>query len=651
MSAGISPERLSRCYQTALDALLAERTPEGFWIGELSASALSTAATVCALARVLPHTSIAIPSDLVRGGLAWLAGHQNADAGWGDMVNSVSNITTTMLCRAAFHLSGYSETADYVECVRRADCHLAERYGETPGQQAEAVRVSCGQDRTFAASILMACALAGLLPWREVPALPLERACLPQAWFRSFGLAGRAFAAPAVIAVGRAVYSYRTPRNPIARFIRGQALAKSLRVLQALQPSSGGFFEDVLQTSFVVLGLASIGLSNHAVTRGGVEFLLGTVRSDGAWPIMSNLAVGVTTLAIDALATAGELPRLEKRQELRTWLLRLQTIRRHPCTGVHPGGWGWTDRSGSVPNGEDTSGALIALAHLADLVPDEPPYPSPRALIRCHVEALPLGVNAWVLPRLPDLSWEARPPVADGLAWLRRLQNPDGGWPTFYRGRGKLSFDRSGSELTASVLRAFAAWQPQIEADREHAAAMRSVGPGHGFAGFPLPAVEDETAQGLEFLAQQQRADGSWLPLSFGNPQVPNAENPTRGTSRVLAAYRDLHKMDIEPARRGVTWLVTTQKPDGGWGGAPGAAPSVEESALAVAVLLDAGAEARAAVNNGLAWLVQQVEVGGLKHPTPIAHYLAKRCYVEKLYPLIFTVAALGRACLRYARI
>ena len=57
-----------------------------------------------------------------------------------------------------------------------------------------------------------------------------------------------------------------------------------------------------------------------------------------------------------------------------------------------------------------------------------------------------------------------------------------------------------------------------------------------------------------------------------------------------------------------------------------------------------AGPGAAAAVNNGLAWLVQQVEAGGLHQPTPIGFYFAKLWYFEKLYPIIFTVAALGTA-------
>src|SRR5436190_20225102 len=106
MASLIAPTRLESAYQTALATLLAERTPEGHWVGELSASALSTATAISALALVQKHTGDTRHQHLIDGGLAWLAANQNADGGWGDTTVSLSNISTSMLCRAALHLSG-----------------------------------------------------------------------------------------------------------------------------------------------------------------------------------------------------------------------------------------------------------------------------------------------------------------------------------------------------------------------------------------------------------------------------------------------------------------------------------------------------------------------------------------------------------------
>jgi squalene-hopene/tetraprenyl-beta-curcumene cyclase len=150
--------------------------------------------------------------------------------------------------------------------------------------------------------------------------------------------------------------------------------------------------------------------------------------------------------------------------------------------------------------------------------------------------------------------------------------------------------------------------------------------------------------RGEQYLRNQQRADGSWLPLWFGNQYATNEENPTFGTARVLAAYRDLRMMDSNPARRGVAWLVSAQNPEGGWGGAKGVPSSVEETALALEVLVDAGPVAKEALYRGLTWLVERVEEGCWQQSTPIGYYFAKLWYYEKLYPIIFTVAALGRA-------
>jgi len=639
--ASVEPSRLERAYQTALSALLAERNSDGYWTGELSNSALSTATAVSALALIDQNSRLhQNHPEIIALGLKWLAEHQNTDGGWGDTVKSTSNISTTMLCRAAFHLA--SKVSPYADCLGRAENHLREHYGATSSEQAEAVRARYGKDRTFAVPILATCALAGLMEWKEVRSLPFELACLPQEFFRFLRFPVVSYALPALIAVGQFVYHYRPPWNPIFRILRRLAIGKSLRVLESIQPESGGFLEAMPLTSFVTCSLAAIGHADHFVARKGVEFLVNSVRPDGSWAIDSNLCVWVTTLAINALAAAGALANLDKRDRLRQWLLNQQFTSWHPYTGAKPGGWGWTDLPGSVPDADDTAGALLALSHLLNFVHDEAPNPSPRAMLRATLQdggADPSQVA--LLPRLPDLSFEDRPVIQDGLHWLLDLQNRDGGWPTFCRGWGRLPFDQSGPDLTAHALRAFAAWRPQMHADQAYHAACRGQ---IYFAGFPLALFERDVDHGLEFLEMRQKPDGSWLPLWFGNQHSPKEENAVYGTARVLAAYRDLDMINDERAQRGIAWLMGAQNADGGWGGAAGAPSSIEETALALEVLVDTGAVAKTAVNKGLAWLVEQVESGGLSRPTPIGFYFAKLWYFEKLYPIIFSVAAVGRA-------
>ncbi len=611
---GLSPIKIDMAYRKALDALLAKRHPDGYWLGELSSSALSTATAVGALSLVQRQSGTNHHDALIAGGLAWLEAHQNPDGGWGDTVKSLSNISTTMLCRAAFklggqlggHLAGAAEPilTKNGDCLaqsrqagslslRRAEGWLAERFGKTPAELAEAVRQRYGKDRTFSVPILTMSALAGLVSWQEVPALPFELACFPQSWFRFLRLHVVSYALPALIAIGQAVYHHRPPRNPMTRLVRRLAREKSLHVLQKIQPASGGFLEAMPLTSFVIMSLAGIGLAEHPVVRKGVEFLVKSARPDGSWPIDANLSTWVTTLAINALAAAGELKKLANLKELADWLCRQQYLERHPYTGADPGGWAWTDLPGGVPDADDTAGAILALTNLERTLP--------IAVRRC----------------------------AGGLQWLLALQNRDGGWPTFCRGWGRLPFDRSGSDLTAHVLRALTA-------------RIWAYGPPP--ANTPIQKVID---RGLIFLARQQRPDGSWLPLWFGNQHHADEENPTYGTARVLAVYRDLDLMTTEPARRGLAWLVNNQNPDGGWGSGTGTPSSMEETALAVELLVDAGPDAEPAANNGLAWLVEQLERGGLQTPTPIGFYFANLWYFEKLYPIIFSTAALGKARLR----
>src|SRR6266567_3933450 len=314
--------RLNAALAQVARQFLAERTPDGHWVGELSSSPLSTATAVTALAIVVRQSSPGASEVSLRiwRGLGWLAHHANADGGWGDTEESLSNISTTALGWAAFGaVTGADE--EYRVVVTRAEEWLAARIGFTPHARratrdaprfatdalVSAIIARYGKDRTFSVPILTTCALAGRLgpgkqAWRWVLPLPFELAACPHQWFAALRLPVVSYALPALIAIGHARHFHLPSRNPAARLARKLARRRTLKILAQIQPSSGGFLEATPLTSFVVMSLAGSGQANHPVTNKGVEFLLKSQRADGSWAIDTNLATWLTTLAVNSIS-------------------------------------------------------------------------------------------------------------------------------------------------------------------------------------------------------------------------------------------------------------------------------------------------------------------------------------------------------------
>lgn len=616
-------------------ALLDARVSAGHWRGELSSSALSTATAALALAHGGGPGRESRDALAVRG-RAWLAAHANADGGYGDTVDSPSNLATTALVWSALVQGARAVSPSGAERVARRG---AERWLETrlaspsnPSNGSEALSAArlaaaleevYGEDRTFAVPILVACALGGAFEgdasaWRSIRRLPFELAALPQGLFRFLGLPVVSYALPALIAIGQVIEARRPSGNPLARLTRRAARRRTLATLARIQPAGGGFLEATPLTSFVILSLLGAGAEADAhgarVIERGVQFLERSVRSDGSWPIDTDLATWVTTLAIGALdgEVAGVAAHLDDaaRRELRAWLLAQQGRARHVYTGAAPGGWAWTDLSGGVPDADDTPGALLALRALSEGAPRE----------------------------ASDVDAAAR-----GLRWLVDLQNRDGGFPTFCRGYGALPFDQSSCDLTAHALRAFAAWEAEV-----------------------APALARRIARaarrGRAYLARAQRPDGSWVPLWFGSQAHESRENPVYGTSRVLrTAALGAEGDDAwhRALQRGVGYLLAAQAPDGGFGGARGLAASIEETGLALEALAEvqaalhagrfpagfaAQADVRGALQRGVAWLCAATRAGTHFPTRPIGLYFAQLWYHERLYPVIFCASALARA-------
>ena len=611
----MDPEPVHNMLENARERLLSERVADGHWEGKLSTSALSTATAVLALHVVDPEAHAKIIED----GVAWLVKNQNKDGGWGDTVESRSNISTTLLCRSAVRRwrkavkHDDSPQPDRGKLMKRANEKLNRAGswvrqnigGESHEALVEAVKARYGKDRTFSVPILMACALGGLLDkmpkraWHRVLPLPFELAAFPQKFFAILQLPVVSYALPALIAIGYARYFHAPPAKPLAA-LRKRAWKIASPLLERIQPEGGGFLEATPLTSFVTMALASTDQADHPVVERGVGFLLASVRKNGSWPIDTNLSTWTTTLALKALvppqSDRATDCQLDSAAAVRNWLLNQQYQVVHPYTAAAPGGWAWTDLPGGVPDADDTAGALIALRRLAD----------------------------------ESRFAECRDAAARGFQWLCDLQNRDGGIPTFCRGWGALPFDRSSADLSAHVIRACHEWVDD------------------------LPPLIRARVRWMEhraqiFLHRTRRNDGSWLPLWFGNQHERDDINPTYGTAKVVLALAFSDPFAMLPSA--LDWLRRQQNEDGGWGGGKDSMSSIEETALAIDAIAngcqslhgpgDATADWLLVLERGVEWLRIATGDGHAFPPSPIGFYFAKLWYFEKLYPQVWTISAL----------
>ena len=582
-------EQIQQEYKVLCRSLLEKRNAEGYWSGYLSSSALGVAVAVTALHFYDAQAN----AQAISKGIDWLEVNVNGDGGFGDSPNSISNVSTSLLCYAALNACSKTESGSLL--LQKTGQYLRlQNIDVNSDQLIPAILDFYKTDKTFSVPILTMCALCGV-PGHEafesIPQLPFELSLLPRSFYRMLNLSVVSYAIPALIAVGIAIFRFRKKKNGLMRIVREASIQKSLSLLREIQPQSGGYLEAIPLTAFVSLCLVESGYRDLDVVADGIAFLKNTQREDGSWPIDVDLSTWVSTLAVKSLrSNLEDQLTTSDREKITFHLLSIQNKTIHPFNGSRPGGWGWTSYSGSVPDGDDTPGTILALL----------------ALNRQNPSSVQNSLLA-------------------GCNWLLGLQNKDGGFPTFSRGWGKLPFDQSCADLTGHALLAMAKVE-NIYVER--------------MTGRQRARFKKSFVRSLLYLKNHQNESGYWLPLWFGNQLTSNHTNPVYGTARVLSYLNEALNTRLGKEysvilnlmiKQGCQYLSSAQNMDGSWGGDKGIKGSIEETSLAVTALIKNGYMNQC--TSAIHWLKEKHHAEGMI-AAPIGLYFASLWYDEELYPL-----------------
>ena len=517
-----------------LRCLLSIQTSEGYWLGELSAD--TTLESDYIFFRCVIGCTAGIDKLANR-----IRDHQLPDGGWNIYHGGPAELNATVKAYFALKLAGDAAGADHMARARHRVLELG------------------GVERTNS-FVRFYLALAGVIGWDLVPAIPPELLLLPR-WLplNIYEMSSwtRAIVIPLAI-----LYAYKLEWQTPARARIDELFCDVTRSTVAFERDS-----QLLTWRNAFLALNRVAAlyerlpwkpgRRRALRLAQCWLLEHLERSDGLaaiYPAMMNAALALVALGrppSDPL-TARQIDRLAELEIEDQDSLRLQPClsavwdtavamvavqetgapRNHPALidaarwlldrqilgagdwqvtnpGIRPGGWAFELRNDFYPDVDDTALVLMALRQVA--------YPD-QARMDAAIEA--------------------------GLAWLVSMQNDDGGWGAFDRNNDcatlthvpfadhNAMIDPSTSDVTARVLECL------------------------GRCGYRLS--DPVVARGLRYLRRDQTPDGAW----YGRWGV----NYIYGTSGVLRALEALGLANRSLTERAVAWLRAVQNPDGGFG-------------------------------------------------------------------------------------
>jgi squalene-hopene/tetraprenyl-beta-curcumene cyclase len=511
---------------------------EGYW-----QFALETDTTITSEYILLSHFLGTVDQEREEKLCNYILSKQSFDGGWSIYEGGPFDISASVKAYFALKCAGHSPEASY---MRKAFYQIRHHGG--------AVRVN-----VFTRIYL---ALLGQIPWRVVPAMPVEIMLIPQ-WF-FFHMDKVSYWARTIIATLNIILMkkpvkrlspdreirelFLSPPEKLRRldhlspglslknlfiifdeflkrvephmplWLRAQAYSKTLSwVLERMQGQGGlGGIFPAMANSLIMLKILGYEKDSKewTTTMKAVDDLI-IEREKDAFCQPCIGPVWDTCLSLIALLEAGESPESQAVQDAVQWLLSRQitTLKgdwSKKIPDIAPGGWAFQLENAYYPDVDDTSMVLMAL----------------------------LRAGAHHDNRFYDA-------IKRTIKWIIGMQSHDGGWAAFdidnnctylneipFADHNAL-IDPSTADVTARCIEALAMC-------------------GYGSEHAPLK-------RGIDFLLSHQEKNGSW----FGRWGV----NYIYGTWSILSAFGALgFDSSFDFCSSAVMWLKSVQNNDGGWG-------------------------------------------------------------------------------------
>jgi squalene-hopene/tetraprenyl-beta-curcumene cyclase len=642
--------------QRACERLLSLQDAAGWWQGELQ-----TNVTMDAEDMLLREFLGVRRAEETERSAAWIRSQQREDGTWANFHGGPGELSSTIEAYWALRLAG---DAPEEEHMRRA---------------AAFVRAQGGIERARVFTHVWL-ALFGLWSWDEVPALPPEIVLLPAwvplnvydfaCWARQtivalslvkahrpvrplgFDLAELRSGEPGgprrassrrgrlLSGLDRVLRAYeQRPITPLRRLALGRAERWIVRRQEA--DGSWGGIQPPWVYSLMALHLGGYPLT-HPVMRRGLQGLdrfmvedQDDARGVGAPAGRSRRLeacqspVWDTALAIVALADAGipgDDPAMVRAAQ---WLLGEEITATGDWTvarrGLAPGGWAFEFANVNYPDVDDTAEVVLALRRVADALN----IASNGASTNGASNGAPIdGAVAG-----EELRSKIDGAIGRAVRWAQGMQSSGGGW-------GAFDADNTRTLVRELPFLDFGEVIDEPSADvTAHAVEMLAA----------LDMLDTPAARrGVSWLIAEQEPDGSW----FGRWGV----NHIYGTGAAVPA---LIAAGVAPGetciRRAVDWLETHQNEDGGWGEDPRSyddpawvgrgQSTASQTAWALLALHATGGAETQALRRGVDWLVGTQRADGTwEEPQYTGTGFPSDYYINyHLYRLVFPIAALGR--------